>query len=73
MYEIALATRIYLLKLSIERLKERSIPMFDPIDSQVQSLMGNVRFLDVLISRARLILGTAGVIGLLVLVVLILK
>ncbi len=47
--------------------------MFEPIDSNVKEIIGNVRFLDNLFSRTSLILGTVGVIGVVLVIVFVLR
>jgi hypothetical protein len=58
---------------------ERSIIMnetYDPIDSFVKDVMGNIRFLDNLLSKTKVlygIVGLVGTVGLLVAIALFLK
>jgi hypothetical protein len=49
---------------------------FGPIDSLVKEIMGNIRFLDKLVTKTRVISGIVGIVGtvgLLIAIVLLLK
>ncbi len=47
--------------------------MYDPIDNQVGKILGNVRFLDNLITRLILIGSTAGILGVVVIIGLLMR
>jgi hypothetical protein len=53
-------------------LKERSLIMDDPIISLAKEIEGNLGFLEDLVTRNNLIIGVAGMVGVLIFIVLLL-
>lgn len=47
--------------------------MYDPIDSFVKDIKGNVGFIDKIFNKTNLLIGTVGIIGVLTIVVLFVK
>jgi hypothetical protein len=54
-------------------LNERSFVMDDPIESLAKEIEGNIGFLEDLVTRNNLILGTAGIVVILTVIVLLFR